>query len=324
MKLFYTLSLIAMPLAIFAQTNYHEGYVIKTNGDTLKGFIDYHQWDQNPRSIDFKVNKGDRHALNFNPQTARGFQVMNAETYVAYIGSISMDKNRFPNLPLALDTSRRPDTIFLKQLVKGKNLALLYHRDAIKTRFFIAETNAPPVELKYMQYYDNAVQLAVKALYQGQLLFYIHKYAPDNGKLARDAGEARFDDVDLVKIVLAINGENIQEKKELHYRFFLGGGINEIKSNYRYNQSVAVYTLVGPLTEMDSHYEKVSKFSTTVSPVLDFGMDVFTNPKVQKLIYRAEISFSYNRPKFQYIVAVLADKTNTVETYSSLTSIPRR
>jgi len=300
---------------IFAQNNYREGYVIKNNGDTLKGLIGYHQWDLNPRSIDFKITKNDRQTLHFNPETIKKFQV-NDEAYVAYKGTISMDKNKFPNLPLGLDTSKNIDTIFLKQVVKGKNLALFYHRDAVKTRFFIAEKNVTPVELKYSQYYDSANQLTVKAFYQGQLLFYINKYAPGNGKLARDAGEARFDEADLEKIVSAVNGENMPVKKESHYRFFLGGGLSEIKSNYQDNVSVAVYTLVGPLTEEESHNEKISKFSTTISPHLDFGIDLFTNPEVQKFIYRTEISFSYNSPKFQYIVAVLADKTNIVKTYS--------
>jgi len=314
MKYFYTLLFIALPCIILAQSNYHTGYVIKTNGDTLKGFIDYHQWDQNPRSINFKSAADDRNVSNFNPKEVKEFQV-SGQTYVSYQGAISMDKNKFPDLPMGLDTGKKQDTIFLEQVSKGKYLTLFYHRDAIKARFFAAEKNATPAELKYYQYSDQG-QLAIKEFYRGQLLFYANKYMPGDPKLAQKIEDTRFDKAGLAEIISAINGERIQVKKESHFRFFLGGGLSEIKSNYRYDQPVAVYTLVGPVTEVDSHYEKVSKFSTTVSPLLDFGMDVFTNPEVQKLIYRTEISFFYNRPKFQYVVAVLADKTNIAETYS--------
>ncbi|MGZ3944034.1 MAG: hypothetical protein ACXVJB_03785 [Mucilaginibacter sp.] len=314
MKYFYTLLFIALPCIILAQSNYRAGYVIKTNGDTLKGFIDYHQWDQNPRSIYFKITRDKHQAINFDPRTIKEFHV-SGETYVSYQGAISTDKNKFPDLPMGLDTGKRQDTIFLEQVSQGKYLTLFYHRDAIKARFFAAEKDAIPIELKYYQYSDQG-QLAIKEFYRGQLLFYANKYVPGDPKLAQKIEDTRFDKTGLAEMISAINGESIHVNKESHYRFFLGGGLSEIKSNYRYDQPVAVYTLVGPVTEEDSHYEKVSKFSTTVSPLLDFGMDVFTNPDVQKLIYRTEVSFSYNSPKFQYVVAVLADKTNTVESYS--------
>ena len=315
MKLYLTLLLAALPCLIFAQSNYHEGYVIKSNGDTLKGFIDYREWEKNPRSIDFKIKQDDRQVLKFNPQTTREFQVAGADTYVAYKGMISMDKNRFPNLSLGLDTSSKADTVFLKQLVKGKNLALFYHQDAVKTRFFIAETNAQPVELKYLQYYDSANQLEEKALYKGQLRFYINKFTPDNRKLTQDADDAKFEQTNLEKIVLAINGDTAQAKKSTYFRFFVGGGINNIKSRLQDYESIGVFTQVGPVTEVAVYPETISKYSTTISPRIDFGIDLFNNPNVQKFIFRAEMSLSYNNPRFEYI-KYGSGTSNITETYS--------
>ncbi|MBS1527692.1 MAG: hypothetical protein JST19_18750, partial [Bacteroidetes bacterium] len=317
MKFFYTLLCIALPCTIFAQSNYRAGYVVKSNGDTLKGFVDYHEWDQNPTSVDFKVNKDDHDVLNFNPRTIKEFRITGAETYIAYKGQISMDRNAFPDLPRALDTTKKIDTIFLRQLIKGKYLALFYHRDFLKTRFFIAETGALPVELRYSQYYDNGTELAVKSFYKGQFLFYINRYRPHDKKLTRDAADIQFNQTDLENMVSEINGDSYQAKKAAYFRGFVGAGLNNIKSHFWDNdESIAVYKMVGPIREGDVYPETVSKYSTTVSPRINLGIDAFTNPEVQKLIFRMELSFSYNSPRFQYVVADPTVDNNVTKTYS--------
>jgi hypothetical protein len=320
MKYFYTLLFAALPYIIFAQTDYHEGYIIKNNGDTLKGFISRHDWVQNPKSINFKENMDDRQSVNFTAGSVKEFWV-SGETYVTYKGMISMDKNKFPDLPLGLDTDKKTDTIFLRLVVKGKYLALFYHQDFLKTRFFIADANAQPVELEYYQYYDNVTQLAVKAYYKGQLLFYIDKYMPGSPKLGQKAEDTKFDQTDLAGMTSAINGDNNSVKKGAYSRFFIGGGVNSIQSHFRdNNELIDVFTTVGPITEVDRYAEKISKFSTITSPRLNAGIDVFTNPEVQKLIFRGELSFSYNSPKFQYMIAGAGTNINQIYSFDQYTA----
>jgi hypothetical protein len=313
MKLYYTLLFTVLPCLIFAQANYHQGYVIKNNGDTLKGFISRYEWEQNPRSIDFKLSKDDRNVLSFGPAAIKEFQVDGAGTYVAYSGFIS----KFPDLPLGLDTNKKSDTVFLKQVTKGKYLTLFYHRDDIKTRFFIAETNTQPVELKYAQYYDTESQVVAKAFYKGQLIFYINKFMPDNQKLARKADDVKFEQSDLEKVVSEINGGNTPVKKGAYFRFFAGGGLNNNKGHYRDNSElIGQFTYEGPIRVVDELPQTVSTYSTTVSPKLNFGVDVFTNKEVQKLIFRAELSFTYNNPKFRYLAYSRSADTNVYYTES--------
>src|ERR1700758_771886 len=120
MKLFFTAVFVAIAAVVFAQSNYHPGIVIKNSSDTLKGYIDYREWEQNPKVINFKLNKDDRQVLQFDPHAIKEFEISGMETYVTYQGIISMDKTSFPDLPLASDTSKKLDTIFLKQVIKGK------------------------------------------------------------------------------------------------------------------------------------------------------------------------------------------------------------
>ena len=51
------------PVIVFSQTNYKPGYVVNLNGDTLRGFVNYQQWDNNPRTIAFKYKVNDQTPL---------------------------------------------------------------------------------------------------------------------------------------------------------------------------------------------------------------------------------------------------------------------
>ena len=59
MKLILILLLVIIPEFVFSQSNYYEGYVVKNNGDTLKGYIDYRNWEYSPVSFNFKVKLTD-------------------------------------------------------------------------------------------------------------------------------------------------------------------------------------------------------------------------------------------------------------------------
>ncbi len=281
MKLLFIVLFIALPSAIFAQSNYHEGSVLKNNGDTLKGFINYQEWLRSPRSIDFKINKADKKTLQFDPQTIKGFQIAGMETYIAYTGTISMDKASFPDLPNGLDTTKKQDTIFLKQLVTGSHLTLFYHADDIKTRFFIAETNGAPVELKYYQYYNDENQIVTKDFYKGQLLLYINKYIPGNNKLISKVDRGEYHQSEIETLVDDINNNGIAIKKKSYSRLFAGIAINRTSTEE-----------VNLFTPFATH--------TTISPKINLGIDVFNNPNVQQFVFRTELSFSYITPQFRY------------------------
>ena len=132
MKPLYLILFAILPSVLFAQSNYYPGYVLKNNGDTLKGFIDYREWDQSPKSIHFKINKEGKSIFQFNPQDIRKFQITGLETYISYSGLISKNATRFPYLQDYLDTSKMTNAIFLKLIVAGKFLTLFYYEDDLK------------------------------------------------------------------------------------------------------------------------------------------------------------------------------------------------
>ena len=305
MKLFFTTLIVAFSTTIFAQSNYHEGYVLKNNGDTLKGFINYRDWAQSPRSIDFKKGKNDKQTLQFDPKTIKEFQITGLEHYITYTGIISTDKTHFPDVPDGLDTSKKQDTIFLKQLVTGKHLTLFQHGDEIKTRFFITETNGEPVELTYHEYYNDSKEVIKSSIYKGQLLLYTEKFTPGNNKLIGRIEQSGYEQTDLESIVDEINNNGTISKKKSSNRLFVGIGINSTSTQ---------------VNDIDTHPDETLITHTAISPKINLGIDIFVNPNVQQFIFRAELSFSYINPRFVYPVTVNTETTNDLYSFNQYTA----
>jgi hypothetical protein len=282
MKLFYfSLILFFVYSATYAQTNYHPGYIVKNSGDTIKGYINYHEWTKSPRTIDFKTSVDEKKVFQFSPVDVKAFVITGMENFVSYTGYISANKTRFPDYPQQLDTSKVLDTVFLQQMATGKNATLYYNSDELKTHFFIAETGKKPVELKYYLYYNETNQVVTDAVYTRQLMLYITKFAPDNNKLINSLRQMDYDQNHLEAFVNGLNnidGRNVGAKKAKSVRFFIGAAVNSTTTEY-------------------SQYSGDQK-STSISPKINFGVDLFNNPNVQQLIFRAEVSFWYAMPRF--------------------------
>lgn len=297
--------LIIFPSIIFAQSNYHEGYVIKAEGDTVKGFINYKEWDESPTSIQFKYSKTDKNPIEFGPKDTRKFEVTGFETYISYTGLVSMDKTRFPVLPDHFDTTRKVQTVFFKQLTTGKYLTLYFQNDDLKTRFFIAETGKLPVELKYYSYYDENQQVKYLSVYKRQLVYEIGKFYPPDNNLATRVENYKYTESDLTDLIDKINNKTSDRKKKDFARFFVGAGVNSIKTSIN---NVNFY----------DHHEDIN----SVSPQISAGVDIFANPDVQKLIIRGEASFSYINPEYKsteiqtYPVLLQTDADYTFKQYN--------
>src|ERR1700723_2731412 len=83
--------LLFLPLFSAAQSNYQPGYVVTPKGDTVKGFIDYQAWDNNPGSIYFKTTLASRDKQTWSISNARYFNVTGLAAYKKSIVSISTD-----------------------------------------------------------------------------------------------------------------------------------------------------------------------------------------------------------------------------------------
>ncbi|MDO3627918.1 hypothetical protein [Mucilaginibacter sp. BT774] len=282
MKRLVPFFLLIIHVSVFAQSNYRPGYVVQSNGDTLKGFINYREWDRCPESIDFKFNPSDKQPSQFTPVNSKGFRVNGLDAYLTYNGPLSLNETDLHNLPDHLDTTKRQGTVFLKQLVTGKYITLYYHNDEIKIRFFIAEGNNPPIELMYYKYYTEAGGINHLDIYKGQLSLLISKLYPGNARLTRRVESTNYELSQLESLANEINGNKPGSNRSAS-RFFFGVAFNSTRVQIN-----------------NVNYIDNPQSLTYLSPKINAGIDVFGNKNVQKYILRTELSFSYIKPRFNY------------------------
>src|ERR1700740_3276837 len=181
------LFVFVLPLFAVAQSNYRPGYVVNLKGDTVKGFIDYQAWDANPTSISFKPTLAAREKKTFSMGSMRSFGIEGIASYQKFLCRISTDITDSRHIIEGRDTSFRIDSVFLKVLQKGKNLALYSYADNLKTRFYIGEApDYKPTELTYRLYLDasNANGNTVNEnTYQKQLFALANKYSALDDKM---------------------------------------------------------------------------------------------------------------------------------------------
>jgi hypothetical protein len=285
MKNFYFLfSLILLaPLFSSAQNNYKPGYVVTLNGDTVKGYINYREWDKNPKNISFKKDLTAT-AEEFTPENTGAFGITGFEYFKSCTVPISQAQVETGNLKVGVDSSYITANVFLRVLTVGGNVSVFSYEDDIKTRYYILEHGrVQPAELIYRIYYrgDNANDYKTDNIYQIQLQSLAQKYNVDSYKLQVQLTTAQYSESDIIKIAKAINGDNAVQftpESRLGTGWFAGIGIAD-----------NVLTFTGGI----AYPPKKSFF-----PKIAAGFDLYPNKNIQKFFFRAEVSFTANQYSF--------------------------
>jgi len=211
----FLLLILSLPGFLFAQANYQPGVTVDLKGDTIHGYINYREWESNPKSISFKTS------ANGAPVTLRAgdiryfsVQVGHLAEYISYKGPISTDNTNttLNHISVGRDTSFVEEVVFLKVVHEGKNLVLLSYTDEQKVRFYIAANlNSLPSELVYRVYYNSIEEngrdrTVSENTYKGQLYDAAVKSGAMTGSLKDKIKNAGYAEDNIVEIASAING----------------------------------------------------------------------------------------------------------------------
>jgi len=286
--LFITLIFVT-PLFSSAQSNYKSGYLITLKGDTVNGFINYKDWDKNPKVIDFKSNLEDN-KTEYSVRNIVAFTINGYEKYKRFNLWISQDYVDHEKLVQWLDTTVKFDTVFLRTVTTGKNLTLYAYKDKIKPRFFISDMGSEPVELGHHIYLDTtyATVVHIKDTYKIQLQKLTATYKPGDQKLIDHIQLGSYNEDNLSDIVYRINGSPDVQKAALTRnapRFFAGISINSFSSSFKVGSDATATTTTA---------------TSTFAPGLDLGIDVYTNKNVGRWILRLDVSAIPNSVNISY------------------------
>jgi len=300
--LFATLTFFT-PLFSSAQNNYKPGYVVTLKGDTLKGYIDYKEWIQNPHGVNFKTDVN-ANQTSYSINNCNAFGATGLEYYKRYILPISQDKVQISNLTVGVDTTTSPDTVFLKTITSGKNIALLTYNDGIKRRFFTAENNVIATELILHLYLDpqETSRIVTQKTYTRQLQQLAAKYQPQDDKLIKDIPSAAYSEKDIAAIVYKINGvtnyEATSSATGSATRFFAGVALNDAMSKFTPSSGASNLS------------------SSSAFPQITFGTDILINKSVGDLLVRLELGATGNKASYAFSGQVANATTYTTLKYT--------
>jgi len=277
-------AIILLPCCLFAQSNYKPGYVVTLKGDTIKGFIDYKEWGKNPKQISFKNNLNAANHENFTTNDINAFVVTDYEYYKRFVAHVSQGQVEMSNVKQGADTSYITDTVFLRVLTQGPQIALFSYSDKIKTRYYIADMdNAVPQELVYRVYYslENSARIQIQNGFRNQLAYLARKYVPNDNKLQMEISDAGYSDADLLKIAREINGDKGREftlKSGMGTRWYAGIGITNNNLSF-----------MGAISYPNN---------SSTYPKIEAGLDVFTNKSTRLFFFRLGVSLTENSHSF--------------------------
>jgi len=277
MKRFLLFLSFAVPFLATAQSNFRKGYILNNSNDTLKGYVNYRERSANPVSIQFREQPQDKTQV-FDVKNCAGYGIDGLEYLERYTVNISNGRVMVSDLSLGLDSTFRTESVFLKLLTGGKNVALYSYQDQLKTRFYIKEKeSAVPAELIYQVYLDieHPSSIIKEKKFAGQLMDIIKKYQEATPALYKRLRALQYSESDLLSVVNLINDQHAEKSKYQKVRLFAGAGFNVSKVNYSGEKELA---------------SPNAKNKVSYSPLISAGMDIFANPAIGKLIYRVELS----------------------------------
>lgn len=292
MKRFLLQLLLVAPVLSFAQSNFKTGYIVTNSRDTLRGYVDFRERSVSAESVNFKASLNGN-TQNYNLENCMGYGIDGVTQHRRYVVNISRSEVEISKLSTGPDLSVKRDMVFLKVLQEGKNVALFSYVDGLKERFYIMDKEEQePVELIRNLYLseERSNMVAEDNKYIRQLLAQIKK-----NDIPFSEGEMlilRYTERSILKVVSAINHQQPVSSKYKGSRFFAGAGINLSKATYSGGHPLA---------------SEGAKSKMSYMPMLNAGIDVFVNPAIGKLIFRAELSLMMDKYE-----VISSDKGNDI------------
>lgn len=262
----------------FPQKNFLPGYIVTLPGDTVRGFIDYQNWETNPKRIAFKEIDG--RVTRYGPIQIKGFAVADEKYVGAVINSEDVANVSLYNPNIIAKT----DTTFLQTMVSGPK-SLYSYVPANGRELFYMGTDSVPALLVYKPYFKSVNGLDVQVenkRYIGQLTVYLADCPSVQHSLQRQEYQKK----KLEKLFLEYYKECKSSEIKFHRKtesirarleFFLGASSTSLK-----------------LSGGDGNFDGLTstKFSNSFNTTGGVAVDLLMQRNNQKWLFRNEFQIT--------------------------------
>src|SRR4051812_42975610 len=207
-KLLFLSTFLFLALTLTAQKNYQPGWLVLNNGDTVRGQIDYRNWERNPRTIRFKQSQT-AEATNYTVETLQSFEVAGEDYYLRAIVTKDMLPVKLNALEFEGEQKMITDTVFVRSVIQGDRISL-YELIDDKPHYFIQQPGGTFEELIYQVYLSKSDRLhtVTHALYKDQL----KRFAINNTSLRNRIDNSDYREKDLTSVIRKLNNVTADEK----------------------------------------------------------------------------------------------------------------
>ncbi|MDY0077909.1 MAG: porin family protein [Bacteroidales bacterium] len=170
---------------VLSQENFKEGYVIKSNSDTIFGLVDHRDWRSNPGAIRFKT-KLENEVISYRPADINEFRVED-EIYKSGVIVTEVSPRNLGDLEEGGQLNTKIETAFVQILFKGEKSLYYFISPTGSENFYIKQDTGFEL-LVYKKYKmhiprDDKTLILENKKYVGQLILYLGDCPTINSKL---------------------------------------------------------------------------------------------------------------------------------------------
>src|SRR5688572_22302063 len=210
MRFFLCMMLLTFSFSLFSQEDFKEGYIVKNNRDTIRGYLKNDFEEKLSKEIIFKTANGTEEI--FGPGNIQSFGFNNAGVF------------RIVNYTDPMDNYNKK-THFAKLLFEGTNILFSFIRN--ETLFFVIKVQEDTTFLLYNDVTSASGQVLDKGNYRGQL-FYFGRQCEN---VRSRAEQTQFNESAVLSYFVAlekcIGGATTiyytKTESEMHFYLFTGG-----------------------------------------------------------------------------------------------------
>lgn len=271
----------------FGQENFLSGYIIKINGDSLKGYVDYRNWKINPDKIFFKEELSSN-KTNYNAIDIKAFGV-EGEKYVSAIAETEISPSSLNNITPDPALRIIIDTSFLQCIIQGEK-SLYYKVNSFGNDQFYIEMDNKYELLTFKRYLakrDGKDVAAENKKYLGQLSFYLNSCSDVQTKL-NDTQYNTKSLKELFQVYYSCSGTAIEfakEKEKVQVEFGVLAGMSLTTINFKSD---------------DYKYLVSADFPQSANPAFAVFADIIIPRNQGKLSFYNELSYTSYKADGRY------------------------
>lgn len=272
------------PVLVSAQRNYVPAVITTLKNDSLRGFIDYRNWNISPSEIRFKESLTDAKDRHFGPGEISGFRIAQPdEAYISHQLKMDITHQELNNLDGPVERVSQ-DTIVFFRVVQTGSVNLYVYTDKHSRNHYIYEKDGVIKELEYIRAYVN--NSSGSGIYENKLykeqLTEIFKDCP---AVAKRASHLNYNETDLSNVFIAYNNCKNPAAAKIPEKKVKAGLAFGVMAGVSFNS----FRFTGPGYIFDG-----SKYTSSSAPIAGLFLEVpFSRNRRQlclmnELLYRSE------------------------------------